>query len=395
MVFTLKDGTRIKSSTLKAVSEFTPNKVRYTFNPVTGANATWLVWLDGQNLKMNISLDGTGYAQIDKTELFIPFDPRAMGTTVLAEEWGLEGKVKAPLIINALDMGQLLLRNDGRDPRLNCLFTGSRLYKQIDLSVEVLDSSTTTRSLVFAPARLEKPQATVAEAEWARIRRGLLALLQITPYMKPNEDGSGFLGSPGGITGNNVISDPVSVNMDRNFQWLAVMGDKATIMGIDLNKIAKRTIEYWLNQRMNADGSLDYVLQNGNISADSNTGVLNSATDYYLSTADKQFVLSNKNVLLKAADYLVARGLDNDGLIETFRDGNGGNQFGDTGYDTISSGWKNALVNGQAYKSFLGIAKMMEDIGEANLAKTFRQRAVRLRQVYNKEFYNPKTGRYI
>ena len=34
---------------------------------------------------------------------------------------------------------------------------------------------------------------------------------------------------PGGITGNNVISDPVSVNMDRNFQWLAGMGDEGII----------------------------------------------------------------------------------------------------------------------------------------------------------------------
>ncbi len=35
-----------------------------------------------------------------------------------------------------------------------------------------------------------------------------------------------------------------------------------------------------------------------------------------------------------------------------------------TGCDTISSGWKNALVNEQAYKSFLGVARMMENIGE-------------------------------
>ena len=76
------------------------------------------------------------------------------------------------------------------------------------------------------------------------------------------------------------------------------------------------------------DGSLDYVLQAGNISADSNTGILNAATDYYLATGDQAFVARNKAVLLRAADYLVARDLDGDGLVETFRDGNGGRQFG-------------------------------------------------------------------
>jgi len=167
------------------------------------------------------------------------------------------------------------------------------------------------------------------------------------------------------------------------------------VMGIDLNRIARQTIEFWLNQRMNADGSIDYVLQQGNISADSNTGVLNAATDYYLSTGDRGFVEANRGVLRRAADYLIARDLDNDGLIETFRDGNGRNQFGDTGYDTISSGWKNALVNGQAYKSLLGVARMVEDVGEVEAADTYRRRAVRLRVAYNGAFFDAEKVRYV
>lgn len=46
-------------------------------------------------------------------------------------------------------------------------------------------------------------------------------------------------------------------------------------MGIDPNRIARRTLEFWPTQRLNDDGSIDYVRQKGNISADSNTGVLN------------------------------------------------------------------------------------------------------------------------
>lgn len=395
LVFAMKDGSRIDSSGIPATCALGKHRARYTIAPIEGTEVEWLVWIEKRNLRMRFALSGTASAKVAGVELLIPFDPRAMGTTVLAEEWGEEGSVEAPLIISALDMGQLLLKDNGADGRLSCRFTGSRQHKRIDLRVDALDGEVREREIVFEPAYLARPKGPVTSDEWARIRRGLISLIQITPYMKPLEDGSGWLGSPGGITGNNVISDPVSVNMDRNLQWLAGMGDKAVIKGIDLNKIAKRTIEYWLNHRMNADGSIDYVIQAGNISADSNTGVLNSATDYHLTTGDTQFVKANRTALTKAADYLIARDLDDDGLIETFRDGNGGNEFGDTGYDTISSGWKNALVNGQAYKSLLGVARMLDDIGEKTSARGYRQRAVRLRREYNKRFYDKDKGRYI
>jgi len=391
LVFTLSDGTQILSSSLDATRQITEERAEFSFSPIENANVVWKVWIEDQTLKMSVSLDGASAERVAKTELFIPFDPRAMGTTVLSDAWGVEGAVKAPLIISALDMGQLRLSNDGKDGALQCRFTGSRTNKRLDLRVDLLEGGTGERSLVFAPVRLEKPRADILDAEWAKVRRGLISLLHVTPY-SPVED---QLGSPGGIMGNNVISNPVTCNMDRNLQWLNGMGNKARVRGIDLNKIARKTIEFWLRERMNDDGSIDYVLQKGNISADSNTGVLNSATDYYLNTGDKDFVTANKDALVKATGYFIARDLDNDGLIETFRDGNGKNQFGDTGYDTISSGWKNAIVNGHAYKSFLGVAKMMEDIGDTERAKDYRQRAVRLRKAYNKSFFLPEKNRYL
>ena len=393
LIFTLADGRTVDAWDVPAKRQLQSGKVEYRFSPAAGIDARWSVWLAGESLRMSLALDGEKAGQVTKTELLIPFDPRAMGTTILAEEWGAGGEVKAPLIISALDMGQLRLSNAGAEEALACRFTGSRLHKRVDLRVGF--PGTGNGEIVFAPARLEKPEASISEVEWAKVRRGLISLLQITPFMPFQEDGSAWLGSPGGIIGNNVISDPVSCNMDRNLQWLAGMGGKATVMGIDLNKIARKTIEFWLSQRMNDDGSLDYVLQKGNISADSNTGVLNAATDYYLSTGDKSFVSANKDALVNAVGYFIARDLDDDGLIETFRDGNGKNQFGDTGYDTISSGWKNALVNGQAHKSFLGVAKMMEDIGDKDRAKEYRERALRLRQAYNKTFFLREQNRYI
>jgi len=393
--FTLEDGRVIRSANADAKRSLRPGHLSYEFRPVPGLEARWRISREGDGLRMDVTVKGEAAARLKSVALVMPFAPRVMGTTVIAEEWGSEGAVFAPLIINALDMGQLRLSGVGKQKRLSCRFTGSRQFQRTELRVELLSHGARERRIELVPARLTKPSSKISDREWARVRRGLLALLQDTCYMPSNEGGSGWLGSPGGILGNNVISDPVSVNMDRNLQWLCGMGKHAKVEGIDLNRVARRTIEFWLNRRMNADGSLDYVLQTGNISADSNTGVLNAATDYYLSTQDTGFVRENQAVLVKAADYLVARDVDNDGLIETFRDGNGGNQFGDTGYDTVSSGWKNALVNGQAYKSLLGVARMLEDLGDVDRSAAYRRRALRLRKAYNTQFYDREKGRYL
>ncbi len=240
LVFTLAAGGQVDAWDLPAKRQLAQGKVEYQFSPAEGVDARWSVWMDQQLLRMNLAFDGASAGQVTKTELLIPFDPRAMGTTVLAEEWGAEGSVKAPLIISALDMGQLRLSGAGRDEALACRFTGSRLHKRIDLRVEFPGDGKGERSIVFEPARLEKPNAAIPDAEWAKVRRGLISLLQITPFMPAFEDGSGWLGSPGGILGNNVISDPVSCNMDRNLQWLAGMGDKAVIRGIDPDLFPRR-----------------------------------------------------------------------------------------------------------------------------------------------------------
>ena len=397
--FTLDDGRVVDSSLVDGRTSLAAGRGDFAFAIDASIGARWSIRLDGETLAMEIGISGEDAARVDKAELLFPFDPRVMGTTVLADSWGPEGRVRTPLVINALDMGQVGLAPQDGDAPLECRFTGSRLRKEVDLAVDLGlggAAGRASRRLELQPVRLQRPpSASVDDAGWARVRRGLVGLLQLTPFVPANEAGSQWLGSPGGIVGNNVISDPVSVAMDRNFQWLGGMGRVATLGGVDLHGIARRTIEFWLNERMNDDGSLDYVLQKGNISADSNTGVLNAAIDHFLAMDDVGFVRRNRERMVRAAEYLVARDVDDDGLVETFRDGNGGSQFGDTGYDTVSSGWKNALVNAQAYKSFLGLAHMLDAIGDPDGAARFRQRALRLRRQYNRTFFEPESNRYL
>lgn len=399
LVVTLADGRVVDSSLLESRRVVDTGSVTFVVPIADGVDVSWTHRLRGDGWEMDVAIRGAEAGRVNGVEMRFPFDPRAMGTTILAEDWGSEGALRSPLIVSALDMGQVRLAGVGDDEALDCRFTGSRLRKQIDLSIDLGvggASGRHGRKIELRAVRLDRPStALVDEAGWAKVRRGLVSLVQLTPYVPAHEEGSQWLGSPGGITGNNVISDPVSVGMERNFQWLGGMGQAASLGGIDLHKIAQRTIEFWLDERMNDDGSIDYVLQRGNISADSNTSVLNAAVDHYLATGDREFVRRNRDRLVRAAAYLVSRDVDDDGLIETFRDGNGGNQFGDTGYDTVSSGWKNALVNGQAYKSFLGLAHMLDGVGDVDGAAAFRERALRLRQQYNRTFFQPEAHRYV
>ena len=304
--------------------------VEYDFSPYqSNFNFRWKIKVENEQIFMEFGLKSevklmtnhdsvTRSRAIKSVKLFIPFDPSAMGTNIISELWGEGGFVQSPLIINALDMGQLVLNNAGdAQKKLNCKFLGSRATKRTDLFIDLVgdNEKLLAEQLVFAPVRLEKPSTYVPDEEWLRVRRGLLSLLQCTPYYP---QANGWNGSPGGIIGNNVISDPVSCNMRHNLRWVAGMGDKATVAGVNLNNIVKYTIEYWLNNRINADGSIDYVLEKGNISADSNTGVLNSAGDYFNSTHDIEFVNRNFECIQKAVVYFEDRDLCNDGLYISF-----------------------------------------------------------------------------
>jgi len=406
LVMELADNSVVYSSEVECDAKIEGTTVEYSFSPYQSKfNFRWKTEVVSEQIFMEFDVESnvglmtnhdkeTKSPTIRSIKLIIPFDPKAMGTNILSEHWGEKGQVQSPLIINALDMGQLVLNNaNDLQKKLNCEFLGSRATKRTDFYIDIVgeDEKLLTGKIVFTPVHLEKPSAQIPDDEWLKVRRGLLSLLQCTPYYP---QANGFCGSPGGIIGNNVISDPVSCYMRHNLRWVAGMGDKAIVSGVNLNNIVKYTIEYWLNNRMNDNNSIDYVLEKGNITSDSNTGVLNSAGDYFNSTHDTDFVKRNFEQIKKAVGYFEARDLFNDGLFISFRDGDGGRKFGDTAYDTVSSGYKNALTNAQAYKAYLDVAYMMREIDQTELERHYIQRAVKLRKAFNEQFYDANTGLY-
>jgi len=218
--------------------------------------------------------------------LLFPFDPKVTSTTVLPGDWLDDGTFRLPAVLNAPDWGPMLLEEMRGRPLIGRL-EGSRAEKIVDLTFdlpEIAPDKPITLSLT--PLLLPAPAGLRDTELWLAARRGWLNALQ--PCARWGEQDKPF-SAPPGILGNNVISDPASVSI-----WF--YADQAFFMpeiapGISLMPLVRRTIDYWLDQRMrrDADGRLT-----GEITGywdygdflDGNASPLIAAWDYVESMAD-------------------------------------------------------------------------------------------------------------
>ena len=87
------------------------------------------------------------------------------------------------------------------------------------------------------------------------------------------------------------------------------------------------------------------------------------------------------------------RDVDGDGLIESEQSGNRGTgAFGDTAWDTYSSGHKNAYVNALAYRAWRGLAALETKLGRAPQAAHYAALAEKLRAAFVPALLNQETG---
>mgnify|MGYP002798819645 FL=1 len=218
LIATMKNGeqTDLRSVTdvaVKMPAEGSEHAITYTVRFAGNISVEWKAEMtEGQGnpqLVMHYSLaDPDG--KVEKIELKMPFNPRYTPTNVIADDWDIDwtGNLRTPAILSSLDLGQLSVNGSASGlPKTNARSVGSRLHKTTDFYIDAIASGQSSGETNFSPVYLEKPSASIGDAEWAKVRRGLLGLLQCTVAFPQGE--GGFLGSPGGIIGNNVISDPV------------------------------------------------------------------------------------------------------------------------------------------------------------------------------------------
>lgn len=129
---------------------------------------------------------------------------------------------------------------------------------------------------------------------------------------------------------------------------------------------------------------------------EANTSLAIGAWDYVEGTGDRDWLNSHIDRLELIADYMVGRDVDSDGLVESTHSGNYGTLIdpmrGDSGFDCINGGHKNAYCNAQAYRAFRCLADLESQLQRAERQKKYAQCADRLKAAYFETFYNPETG---
>ena len=328
--------------------------------------------------------------------LVFPFDPKVTPTVVLPAVWLDDGTFRLPAVLNAPDFGPMLIKEaNGREVRGR--LEGSRKDKIDDLTLELpAIASGNPVILTLTPLLLPPPPGLRDADMWRSARRGWLNALQ--PCARWGEQDKPF-SSPPGILGNNVISDPASVSV-----WF--YADQALFTpeaapGVALMPLVRRTIDYWLDHRMRRDakgaltGEITGYWDYGNF-LDANASPLISAWDYVEATADMVWLRARIERLELVADFLARRDVDGDGFVEAVQSGNRGSLVQPNRscawWDALNSGHKDGYTNALIYRAWRSLADLESRLGRADRAAGYSRLADRLKSVYTKTLFNPRTG---
>lgn len=361
--------------------------LEYRLDLGEGTLLIWRLRLFEGGLDIRLKLEGVKSERLQGVQLELPLNPRNSCATVLNDKWSEDGKALLPCVLSAPDLGQMRL-SCNRYPDLPVGVEGSRLAGKLTLTFDLPVPDQRGYALSFRPVLLPRPAGYANEARWKAARRGWFNFLEATAH-RPAE-GNHTETTPG-LWANNTLSDPVS----STIFWLgeAVLLVPELAEGVTSTALLRRTLDAWLTNRVNEEGQVTYVWTGGYGMMDAPPALLIAAWSYVEATGDLAWYKANYKVLNRIADYVAGRDVDGDGLVESKQTGNSGTYlFGDTAWDTYSSGHKNAYVNALAYRAFLCLVDLESRLGNQNQADLWRSRATKLKAAFRDCFYNPDSG---
>lgn len=332
--------------------------------------------------RISASLSNAENAQILIT---MKLNPRMCATSFHASRWTSTDTGKLPGIFIAPDMGSMEVTSS--EPA-EVRFTGDRPRRETTLTFFSAANTAPKLALQFAPLHLKNPTPGTSDELWQKARRGWWNLPLATSHWGGASDGTA--GSLAGIWGNNVISNPVGATLF----WLA---DHIVLVpewskSVDGSDFLRHTVEYHLTHKILPGGEVAYVDQQGG-AMDANPALIIAFWGVVESTGDLEWMKTWLPKLAPAIAYLNSRDVDDDGLIESKQSGNSGTgAFGDTAWDTYSSGHKNAYVNALAHRAYKCLEALSLKIADAKSAADYGQRAAKLKSVFRSTFYNLETG---
>ncbi len=380
-----------------------PETVRCDYSLAGGKKVVWEVGVQSDRLRMQVSSRDDLSKGVDRLELVFPFEPTTAVTCVIADNWTADGRFTLPAILNAPDLGQMLVTQTGQ-PALTGRIEGSRSGKWVTVTLEFPVSAQGLSScLDFTPVVLPRPAGFSDERQWEAARRGWFNLIELSC------GASGGNKEVMGTWANNVLSDPVS-------SVLYMLVDAALLVpelapGVSMPPILRRTVEYWMDHKTNGDGLIAYTaggtaakdapdgkntFESGAQSVmDGNPAVLIGAWGYVKASGDMDWLKARIKGLESLSAYMERHDTDGDGLIESKQSGNSGSRpprDPDCAWDCYASGHKNAYVNTMAYRAWRGLAELEGRLGRTEQEQRYRQQADKLKAAFLPAFYNAETG---
>lgn len=335
-------------------------------------------------LSVSAELDPKKAGPGARLALALELNPRMCATSFHATDWTFPDTGRLPGLLIAPDMGTMAVTSA---LPTEARFTGSRKLRQTTLAFSSPAGAPPRLAMDFAPVNLENPTPGKSEALWLKARRGWWNLPLATSQWGPTD---GTDGSLAGVWGNNVISNPVGSTLF----WLVdhtLLQPKGGI-GLAGADFLRHTVEYHLTNKITPEGEVLYVNRNPG-AMDANPALIIGFWGVVEATGDLKWMKKWWPKLAPAIAYLEARDVDGDGLIESKLPGNAGTgAFGDTAFDTYSSGHKNAYVNILAHRAFKCLEALANKSGDAKGAARYAASAAKLKASFRKTFFNPETG---
>lgn len=335
-------------------------------------------------LDVSAMLDAGQAGDGARLSLILKLNPRVCSTSFHATGWTSPDTGRLPGLMIAPDMGTMEVTSPAST---EVVFNGSRPLRETTLSFRSPAGAAPELSLKFAPVHLANPAPGANEDLWRKVRRGWWNLPIATSQWGPADNTDGSIA---GVWGNNVISNPVGSTLF----WLAdhILLQPEWSGGVDGSDFLRHTVEYHLKNKILPGGEVAYVnLQPG--AMDANPALIIAFWAFVEATGDLDWMRTWWPKLAPAIAYMEARDVDGDGLVESKQSGNPGTgAFGDTAWDTYSSGHKNAYVNALAHRAFKCLAALAAKSGDAAAAAGYTARAAKLKAAFRPVFYNPETG---
>ena len=355
------------------------------------AQITWTVRVKDGGMTMDFRGAGAGLAKLDGLELIFPFDASTTATCPFPSEWSKDGKLIFPALLHAPDLG-IVRVSCPQKPDLLARWQGRREFLSTTLTLELPVPTGAGLTLNYEPWNLPQPREVSDAEPWKAARRGWLNAIQANTH-RPAGDfahGINYPENPPGVWANNVISDPVSSTVFWLADHVLLLPEPAP--GISVAPLLRRTVELWMYDAISPEGQVCYVYKGGT-PMDGNPSVLIGAWAYVEASGDTDWLKANIDRLEFLSAFMEGRDVDGDGLIESPQSGNrNSHSHGETAWDCISSGHKNAYVNALAYRAWRGLAALQKKLGRDEKAAKYTALAERLKQAFIPAFLNPETG---